>query len=182
MQFHLPRLELATLLVVDVQERLLPAMYSEDQPPLLKAITNLCHAFRDFGGTTVFSEQYPKGLGPTVPALVEPLDGALRVEKVEFSVMKTKNAFELPMSPDIVLTGIEAHVCVLLTGLDLLAAGHRVWVPIDGVASRRRENRDNGLSLLARAGATLVNSESLIFAALERAGGDRFKRFSMLIR
>jgi len=83
---------------------------------------------------------------------------------------------------DIVLVGMEAHVCVLLTGLDLLARGHRLFVPHDAVASRTARNRDNGLALMAANGAVIVNSETLIFNALGRAGGDVFKRFSARIK
>lgn len=182
---QLPRLETTSLLVVDVQERLFPAMHEADQPLLLKAVTNLALAVAEFGGHLAFSEQYPRGLGPTLAALTAPggpLATATRLEKVEFSALKNEHAPSLDLRPDVILTGIECHVCVLMTGLDLLAAGHRVWVPLDGVTSRRPENKTNGLELLAKAGATVVNSESLIFASLERAGTERFKRFSALIR
>lgn len=179
---QLPRLETTSLLVVDIQERLFPAMHEADQPLLLKAVTNLALAVTDFGGHLAYSEQYPRGLGPTLASLGEPLKTATRLEKVEFSALKNEHAATLNLRPDVILTGIECHVCVLMTGLDLLAMGHRVWVPHDAVSSRRPENKANGLELLAKAGATIVNSESLIFASLERAGTDRFKRFSALIR
>jgi nicotinamidase-related amidase len=178
----LPHLESTSLLVVDIQERLLPAMDEVDQPLLIKAVTNLALAMAEFGGHRAYTEQYPRGLGPTIAALAEPLAHAARLEKVEFSALANAGSASLGLRPDVILTGIEAHVCVLMTGLDLLAAGHRVWVPIDATSSRRRENRDNGLALLAKSGATLVNSESLIFASLGQAGGERFKRFSALIR
>lgn len=179
---QLPHLETTSLLVVDIQERLLPAMHADDQPQLIKAVTNLALAVHEFGGHLAYTEQYPRGLGPTVAALNEPLKSATRLEKVEFSALKNENAPALKLRPDVILTGIECHVCVLMTGLDLLAAGHRVWVPHDAVGSRHPANKSNGLELLTKAGATLVNSESLIFASLERAGTDRFKRFSALIR
>lgn len=178
----LPHFRHSTLVIIDIQERLLPAMNAEDQPLVLKNATNLALASREMGGRTVYSEQYPRGLGPTCDALSTHLNEAHRVEKTEFSLMQSAAADSLELSPDVVLIGMEAHVCVLLTGLDLLARGHRVWVPFDAVASRRREHRDNGLSLLEKAGATLVNTESLIFASLGKAGGDLFKRFSALIR
>ncbi len=182
MQHTLPHFDTATLLIVDIQERLLPAMWPDDQAAVLKNVSNLALACKDFGGHTVYSEQYPKGLGPTVTSLSEALEGATRLEKTEFSVLKNSAAESLGISGNVILTGMEAHVCVLLTGLDLIAAGHRVWVPFDAVASRRREYRDNGLALLEKAGATIINTESLIFAALGKAGGERFKRFSALIR
>jgi len=182
MPYRLPRFDTATLLVIDIQERLMPAMWADDQPTVLKNVTNLALACSELGGQTVYSEQYPKGLGPTVAALTEALSGATRLEKTEFSVMKNSGAEGLTLSGNVILTGMETHVCVLLTGLDLIAAGHRVWVPFDAVASRRREYRDNGLSMLEKAGASVINTESLIFAALGEAGGERFKRFSALMR
>jgi len=185
--FALPRPEHATLLVVDIQERLLPAMPADEQPLILKHVDNLVALFAELGGDILYSEQYPRGLGPTVPALAAALAAAPRVwrlEKVEFSVLRCPSLPEIApaLRPDVILTGMEAHVCVLQTGLDLLERGHRVWVPFDAVASRKPAYRDNGLDLLARAGAVVVNSESLVFAALGKAGGDLFKRFSARIR
>lgn len=185
--FALPRPEHATLLIVDVQERLLPAMPEAEQAALLKHVTNLAALFADAGGHIVYTEQYPKGLGPTVAPLAAALaatPGAVRLEKIEFSACAAP-AYEplaTTVAQDVVLVGMEAHVCVLQTGLDLLARGHRVWVPLDAVASRRASCRDNGLALLERGGAITVNTESLVFQSLGRAGTDRFKRFSALVR
>ncbi|MFO0748727.1 MAG: isochorismatase family protein [Myxococcota bacterium] len=179
-----------TLMIVDVQERLLPAMPAEEQPLILKHLDNLVALFGDMGGRIVCSEQYPKGLGPTVAPLAAALAAIAdpgrvsRLEKVEFSVMQCPAVAALgdAIARDVVLTGMETHVCVLQTGLDLLARGHRVWVPFDAVASRRAAYRENGLALLQRAGAVIVNTESLVFRALGRAGTDVFKKFSARIR
>ncbi len=180
----LPNLETSALVVIDIQERLFPAMFEADQASLVKATRNLVAAHIHFGGPVFFSEQYPRGLGPTIADLQDALAGATRLEKVAFSVAReaSHEAVIKGLPTDVVLVGIAAHVCVLLTGMDLLAAGHRVWIPIDGVASRAPRFRDNGLDQLAKAGAQLVNSESLIFAQLERAGTDAFKTFSRMIR
>lgn len=187
--FALPLPADATLMVVDIQERLLPAMPAEEQPVILKHVDNLIALFAELGGQVVCSEQYPKGLGPTVAPVTAalsavPAERVHRVEKVEFSVMQCAAiaAAERALTRDVVLTGMETHVCVLQTGLDLLARGHRVWVPFDAVASRKAAYRQNGLDLLGRAGATIVNAESLVFQALGRAGTDVFKRFSARIR
>lgn len=190
---HLPVPSASTLMIVDVQERLLPAMPEEEQATIVKHIDNLVALFAETGGRILWSEQYPKGLGPTVPALAAALENAkvtdasgrvARLEKVEFSVLDAPAMSELQstLASDVVLTGMETHVCVLQTGLDLLARGHRVWVPFDAVASRKPAYKANGLDLLAKAGATIVNAETLIFEALGRAGTDQFKRFSARIK
>lgn len=178
----LPLPETATLLVVDIQERLLPAMPPDEQATIIKHVGNLVALFAERGGNIVYSEQYPKGLGPTVAALAGELAGAHRLEKTAFSVAQDPAWADAPKQHDIVLVGMESHVCVLLTGLDLLAANHRVFVPHDAVASRSPRNRDNGLEVLASHGAHIVNTETLIFNALGKAGGEAFKRFSARIR
>lgn len=178
----LPLPETATLLVVDIQERLMPAMLADEQASIVKHVGNLVALFAERGGNIVYSEQYPKGLGTTVGALASELGAAHRIEKMAFSVAQDPAWAEAPKQHDIVLVGMEAHVCVLLTGLDLLAAKHRVFVPHDAVASRSPRNRDNGLALLASHGAHIVNTETIIFNALGKAGGDAFKRFSARIR
>jgi len=189
---HLPLPATSTLMVVDVQERLLPAMPADEQVSIVKHIDNLVALFAETGGRILWSEQYPKGLGPTVASLASALQAAAaaddgrvaRLEKLEFSVMQAPAISDLQatLASDVVLTGMETHVCVLQTGLDLLARGHRVWVPFDAVASRRPAYRENGLALLEKAGATIVNAESLIFNTLGRASGEQFKRFSARIR
>jgi len=181
----LPHPEAATLLVVDIQERLLPAMPADEQASVVKASVNLVALFAERGASTIFSEQYPRGLGATVAPLAAELalaPNAKRIEKLTFSVCQDPAWAEAGALGDVVLVGMEAHVCVLLTGLDLLARGHRVFVPQDAVASRSPRNRDNGLLLLAAHGAVIVNSETLVFHALGRAGGDAFKRFSARIK
>lgn len=180
----LPSLDRSTLLVIDIQERLFPAMQEEDRSTLLKEVAILVEAMTHFGGFVAYSEQYPRGLGKTIPPLAALLEGCPHIEKTHFSAYRAPEFEDVKskLTKDVIVAGIEAHVCVLETGLDLLAAGHNVWVPLDAVASRKRAYKDNGLELLAGAGATIVNTESLVFHHLERAGGDDFKRFSKLIR
>lgn len=182
---HLPHPESASLVVIDIQERLLPAMPPVEQVSLLRHVENLVQLFSELGGACLYTEQYPRGLGPTVPPLrgaLEAFPGAARLEKVAFSACQEAGFLDRELRRDVVLVGMEAHVCVLLTGLDLLARAHRVFVPFDAVASRAPANRDNGLALLTQAGATIVNTESLIFSALGRAGTDAFKRFSARVK
>jgi len=184
----LPSPSSSTLLVIDVQERLLPAIPSDEQGAIVKHVSNLVSLYGDFAGDVAFTEQYPRGLGPTVAPLATLLSAlpperpARRLEKVAFSACQADGFDLLGVRQDVVLVGMEAHVCVLLTGLDLLQRGHRVFLPFDAVASRRPAARDNGLALLRQAGATVINTETLVFATLHKAGGDAFKKFSALIR
>lgn len=178
----LPSISDSTLLVIDVQQRLLPAMAEEDRDNLVKQVTNLIEVFKEFGGEVAYTEQYPKGLGATVEALKGPLDGAPRIEKVEFSALRCGAFAAIDLRREVVVCGIEAHVCVLQTTRDLLAAGHRVWVPYDAVSSRRRRTADNALDLMRSAGARVINAESVVFDALERAGTDTFRKFSKMVR
>ncbi len=175
----LPDFSQATLLVIDLQERLVPAMAGEDA--LIKHAGNLIRAAHAFGATIYASEQYPRGLGHTVPPILEALGGTKPVEKVEFSLLQAPT-FEGNLQHDVIVCGVEAHVCVLQTVQDLIERGHQVWVPFDAVASRNVENRDNALALMREGGAKVVNVESLIFNALKSARHDEFKAFSKLVR
>ena len=134
----LPNIAQSGLFVIDIQERLLPAMHGEDRAGLLKQVANLIDAFDHFGGWVGYSEQYPKGLGPTVGELRELLANFTHLEKMTFSVTESPafGALDDVLPKDIVLAGIEAHVCVLLTAIGLIERGYRVWVPFDAVTSR----------------------------------------------
>ena len=179
-----PGIAASNLLVVDIQEKLVPAMAEVDRDQLLKQAGNLIRGFRRFGGSVLYSEQYPAGLGATVPELLELVDPSERLEKTTFSVTGAPEfAGFASLSRDLVVCGIEAHVCVLLmTVLDLLEAGHEVWVPFDAVASRVPSYKENALQLMASAGATIINTESLLFAELRGAKNPAFKEISRLIR
>ena len=175
------------LLIVDIQERLLGAMEEGQAQRMVTQAELLIETAREFGWPIVYSEQYPKGLGPTVERLRRPLDaaGARRVEKVEFSCYRNQEfASEIqPTLPNhLIVVGMETHICVLQTVTDLQARGHQVFVPMDAVCSRLADTRENGLALIARAGAVVTNAESIVFFALQRAGGERFKRLQALLK
>lgn len=173
------------LLVVDVQQRLIPAIAPDDVARLIKSHLSLIEMCKSFDIPIWYTEQYPKGLGSTVPELLEALEGVPKIEKTEFSACQNESfrrSILTGLPKDIILTGIETHVCVLQTAADLIESEHRVFVPRDAVASRTRENRENGLSLMERLGAVITNSETLVFHRLGKAGGDVFKRLSKLVR
>lgn len=175
------------VVVVDVQERLAGAMPPEQLATLLRSARILIEGARLLGAKVVATEQYPKGLGATLPELADLLDGvsAPRIEKLDFSACDADgfdDALERAGARSAVVIGMEAHVCVYQTVRDLVARGLDVYVPIDGVASRREDHRDVGVDLCTRAGAVRTTTESVAFDWLSRAGSDEFKALSKLIR
>lgn len=175
-----------TLLLIDLQERLMTAMPQEELAQVLRTAHILLELAQEVGATIIYTEQYPKGLGPTEAGLREALvaAGARRVEKMTFDAC-TAPAFHphlITLSRQVVVMGMEAHICVLSTVRELIAHRHVVTVPFDGVISRDPAYRDNGLELMRAAGATVANRETLVFDALTSAEHPAFKRFSQMIR
>ncbi|MDD2557612.1 MAG: hydrolase [Desulfuromonadaceae bacterium] len=170
------------LLIIDVQERLVKAManYAEVE----KAITTLQQGMDILNLPTLITEQYPRGLGTTVESIAARNSSGAVVEKTTFSSCAEANfkpALKKLGRNQIVVTGMEAHVCVLQTVLDLLQAGYQVHVPIGAICSRNDQNRDNALRRMEQAGAIITNVESVLFELLHQAGSDQFKAISKLI-
>ncbi len=178
----LMRREASRLLLVDMQERLVPAIAGYDA--VERNCLRLLQACRILEIPVTVSEQSPAGLGPTVPPLAAAAGDAPRFEKLEFSCLRdTALAAHLAADArDIVLCGLEAHVCVLQTAFDLLARGRRCFVVADAVGSRTEDNKQAGLRRLEQAGAQIVTTEMALFEWLERAGTPAFKEVSRLIR
>lgn len=175
------------LLVVDVQERLATAMPEGRMGRLVANTEILLEAARLLGMPTLATEQYPKGLGPTVPALATKL-GALGVtptSKLTFDALgapEVAMAFAMLDPSAVVVVGMEAHVCVFQTVRELRRRRVRTVVVGDAVASRTEENRAAGLALAERMGAAVMPTESIVFDMLERAGTEPFKALSKLIK
>ncbi|MFQ5971243.1 MAG: hydrolase [Alphaproteobacteria bacterium] len=171
------------LVCVDVQERLLPAM-AEPETVVANGRVLLQAASR-LGVPVLATEQYPKGLGRIVENLMELVPEDSVVEKVEFSCAANPEFHERLLNlerPQVVLFGIEAHVCVLQTALGLEAAGLAPYVVADAVSSRAAENRDLALGRLARAGVEAVSTEMVVFEWLGKAGTADFKALAALIK
>lgn len=186
-QFIFPRAGQTALLVVDIQERLLPAMLPDEVAGMLRNTHILLELAESFQWPVFYTEQYPQGLGHTEATLRTKLEAmqAVSCEKVEFSCLRNETFAStiLPrLPPNVVVVGMETHVCVLQTVMDLQARGYQAFVPYDAVASRTVANKQNGLHLMEKVGAVQVNTESLMFHALEKASGDTFKKFSKMIR
>jgi len=127
------------------------------------------------------TEQYPRGLGETVPELTEHLDGVPRFEKVVFSAARA-DGFDLAGRDQAVVCGIEAHVCVAQTVGDLLDEGVDAQVATDAVSSRTAANRRAGLAKMEASGAMLTSTEMALFELLGRAGTPEFKAVQRLIK
>jgi len=167
----------SSLVVIDVQEKLAAAMAAREQ--VERAIAILLEAAGLLNIPVFVSEQYPKGLGHTVSALSTKLPAtAQRVEKTAFSACGC-----LPLTRgQVVLAGMEAHVCVLQTAFELRAAGPEVFVVADAVCSRTETNSRNALDRMAAAGIVITNMESVLFEWLGDAANEHFRTISKLIR
>ena len=171
----------AALLVIDVQERINAVMATQDHIPRTEVLVEAC---RGLGVPVLASEQYPQGLGPTVESLAALL-GDTPPGKLTFSCARDdglKRAVEDSGRKQIMVTGIETHVCVLQTALDLLAAGYEVHVPHDAVNSRRPADKEWALHRMASAGAVITSTESALFELLERCDTAEFKTVAKLIK
>ena len=172
------------LLIVDVQEKLVAALEEREQDRLLEACRLLCEGARLMGVPVTATEQYPQGLGSTVDGLTEFVGE--RPAKKRFS------AFECTGWPpaaevtddrfQIVVAGMETHICVLQTVLDLLAAGYHTYVVIDSVASRGGIDHGVALERMANSGAVIATAESVLFEWCETAEASEFKQLSELIK
>jgi nicotinamidase-related amidase len=169
----------ATLIVVDVQEGFRKAI--PDFEKVAKATATLVEGADVLSVPVIATEQYPKGLGETAPEVADHLpEGTEPLEKVHFSANDAEG-FDLGGRDQAIVCGIESHVCVSQTVLDLLEAGAEVHVPIDAVGSRTDENKRVGLHKMERAGAIHTSVEAALFELLGRAGTDEFKRIQALI-
>jgi nicotinamidase-related amidase len=169
------------LLVIDVQEKLMAKIPAAETVGI--NIMFLLESARVLNMPVAATEQYPKGLGPTLAELASRLPE--RPDKVAFSgcaVPAVVEGFRRAARPRILLTGIETHVCVLQTALDLLALDFRVYIAADAVASRYTIDHDFALRRMEQAGAILTTSETAVFEWVGSADSPHFKEISRLVR
>ena len=169
------------LLVVDMQEKLLAAMH--DREPVVASTVRLIRGAKALEIPTWASEQYPKGLGATVPAIAALIPD--RPSKLSFQCCAVPQLLEQFYGRHIrhvALAGVEAHVCVAQTALELLDLGFRVQIPADAVTSRHRLDWEIALRRLERAGAVISTTEAVLFEWLESADRPEFKVISELVK
>ena len=179
-QFRL-KVEDTALLVVDIQEKLLPKIMQASE--VLRNASFIVNAAKSLGVPVIATEQYPKGLGPTV----EPIRGLLTTvwEKKTFSAVGEGGALDFLKSDariKVVVVGIEAHICVMQTVLDLLNQGFHVFVCVDAVSSRYAIDVKIALKRMQQAGAILVTAETCVYEWLETAANPAFKEISAMVQ
>ena len=159
------------LLVIDVQARLLPAMY--DPSPVAARCRELLQAARAAGVPILVSEHYPRGIGHTAEAIADLVPADAVMEKILFSCFAEPSLRQRIRDvdrPDLVLAGMEAHVCLGQTAIDLVAAGYHVFVASDATASRSRLDHETALHRMAQEGAEIVTTERVVGAWLRDTG------------
>jgi nicotinamidase-related amidase len=169
----------STLLVIDFQSRLMPAIAEGDA--VVANARRLIDAAELLGVPVLFTEQNAEGLGPTIPELRS--ETARLFHKMTFDACRMEGFIDaLPTGRDLVVAGCETHVCVLQTVLGLIAAGRRVHLVRDAVGSRRAESKETAIRRLERNGAEIVTAEMVLFEWLGTAEDPRLRRVIDLVR
>ena len=176
----------SVLLIIDIQTRLTATMPINVLARLKRNSQLLINAAKILEIPVFVSEQYPKGLGPLEPEITELLpENTRKFEKTCFSCAGAENFIDQLTQTgrkQVILAGIEAHVCILQTAFDLKNTGYDIFVAVDCVCSRNRENYENALYRMSRSGINMSSTESIIFEWLKDAKHDKFKDVSALIK
>ena len=176
--------EKAVLVVIDVQEKLVPAMNPDLYNQLIDHAKLLIEGFKGLGLPIIATEQYSKGLGHIVTELAGATEPTC-IEKMAFSCCGEENfiaALEKTGAQQVLIVGMESHVCVFQTVIDLLDRGYVVHLVSDAISSRFKSDYDNAISTAARAGAVITTTETALFQLVKVAGTDGFKIISKLVR
>ena len=175
----------SVLVVIDVQERLCKAMDQQVLGGLAASTGVLLESAAELQVPVVITEQYVKGLGETLAELQEKAAAAPRLEKMTFSCCGSSEFVEVIRNSgrrQIVIAGMETHVCVLQTVIELLDAGYIVHLVQDAVMSRSEQNKQAAVGIMQQAGAVITCTESVLFQWLKAAGTDSFKKLSKLVK
>jgi nicotinamidase-related amidase len=170
------------LLVVDVQQRLMPQIF--DGPRVITRCKLLADAARLMKIPLTGTEQYPQGLGGIVPELVSAVPD--RIAKTRFSCVESLRWPTADEAPDgrtqVIVCGVEAHICVLQTALDLVSLGYHVYVPVDATSSRRDMDSQYAVRRMAAAGVVTCTTESIVFEWCDTASSSEFKQLSTMVK
>ena len=170
------------LLVIDLQEKLMPAIYESDK--IIKNSACLLKVFEMYGIKKIATEQYPKGLGQSVDEIKENLDDDHIFSKTSFDAITDEVSSYLKENKitNVIITGAETHICVYQTVRRLLFEGYKVFVVEDAVSSFNKEQKDLGLKSMSDMGASLVNTEMLMFDLASDAKDENFKEISKMVK
>jgi nicotinamidase-related amidase len=177
------RIQNAILLVVDVQERLVTVM--ENKIDFLRNLTHVIKGAQILGLPILWSEQAPEKIGKTLPEIADLLKNQTPIKKTTFSCLANDEflkAFKKHKRKQVLIAGIEAHVCVYQTAQDLVTAGYEVQVIADAVSSRKIRNRDLGFDRIKTIGGSLTSVEMALCELLGEAKGEKFKQVLDLIK
>ena len=174
--------EAGALLLIDFQERLAAAMPPERLERVINRAKAAIEGAKALGLPIIATEQYPKGLGPTLKAIAEAVPDWKPVEKTEFNAYLPEVKERLKGRPNVLVTGMETHVCVFQTVRALKDAGLTPYLAMDAVLSRNQADVEAGLGLCRDAGAVMTTVEAALFDALGRAGGPEFKAVSAAVK
>ncbi len=171
------------VVIVDIQTKLMAVMRQRER--VVDNIVKLLRLSKLFNLPVISTEQYPRMMGTTLPEVKDALRTYEPVEKMDFdccAVENFNNRLKSAGLKNIILTGVETHICILQTAVTLVERGYNVHVPRDAVDSRTEENWYVGLELMKEQGAVITSTETIIFQLLERAGTGEFKEMLKIIR
>jgi nicotinamidase-related amidase len=170
-------------LVIDFQERLFPFIYENEK--LLKNVPILIEGLKALSMQIFVTEQYVKGLGPTVVPIAQALGDIRRIEKMSFSCCDEPRLMEgiaVTGKENVIIVGIESHVCVLQTVIDLIRNGYHPIVVEDCISSRRENDKRIAIERMKKEGAIMTTYESVLFELLRYSGTEQFKVISRLVK
>jgi nicotinamidase-related amidase len=173
----------AVLIIIDIQGNLAQTMY--DKENLFANTVKLIKGFKVFNLPIILTEQIPQKLGQTIPVISQELNGIVPIAKKTFSCWDDRNfteQLEGLRRRHIVLTGIESHICVYQTALDLIQNRYNVYLATDAVSSRTPGNRQVGISAIKSAGAHLTSTEMVLFELLRTATDPKFKDIFKIVK
>jgi nicotinamidase-related amidase len=171
------------LVIIDIQEKLFRFIHQREN--LIDNVQKLLRGILVLNVPVILTEQYPQGLGSTLPEIKQLISEIEPIPKLSFSCCGDENfvrKLEATGRRQVLISGIETHVCVYQTVADLIKAGYEVHVVTDTVSSRTQENKETGLNLMGSMGAALTSTETVLFELLKIASGENFKAISRIIR
>lgn len=175
--------ENTVLVIVDVQGKLAQLMHEKEK--LYENLQKIIQGAKILNLPIIWMEQYPKGLGPTIPEIATLLPHQQAISKTSFSCCD-ESGFLTKLNAigrhQVLICGIETHVCIHQTALDLIELGHEVQIVTDAVSSRTKENKEIGLQKMAIEGAKLTSVEMALFELLQIAGSEEFKAISKILK
>ncbi|MFR6257404.1 MAG: hydrolase [Anaerovoracaceae bacterium] len=171
------------LVVVDLQERLMPAMSGREM--LEQKAAKLIKGAKVFDLPMIITQQYTKGIGPTAEVIAEAIGDFQHVEKTSFSCMRNAEFVEKLKAfgkKNVIICGVEAHICVLQTTLQLMEEGYNVYLAVDCIASRDEDDKLWGITRMGEAGAVITTYESVLYELLQDSKAEGFKEISAIVK